>query len=781
MQKYILILCLACTYITSAQDINTNLSWQKKAKLAKEMVQKNDYNKAGQYYHSAWADQPKKLDFAYKAGENFFKARNYKMAAKAYEPIKSNSKFDEVGYKYALSMKRSGEYGAALIAFEDCSADKLSTAMKTEIAQHIEGCQLGQQLKLKADNTIQATHAGYTLNSEDAEFAPFPASDNHLYFTSFSEGTAKIYTADPTNSGWTSPKSLNVRSTEKDHYGNCTFTPDMQKMYFTQCDVDKDGTSKCHIYALEKDGGMWKDPIKLSKTINDAGVNATHPAVFVSGEQEYLYFASDRVGGHGGMDIWYSVKNIGESPDKFSQPVNLGKTINTAQDDITPFQAPDGTFYFSSNGHPNIGGFDVFKTQKNGNNWATPQNMGLPVNSSTDDMYYVQSSDASTAYVVSKRSQEGIKATVADDDIFVIKNPVKDVFVKGTISVEGIALQDVELSLYKKNTLGKMRKILGEKATGGQYSLQLEANQTYRLHANKKGYEESVFEFTTDNDETEITYNFNLLTEESTALTAGGNETAETKKIVQEISDNKKLDLDVVPSKRMATRGKMVKRTPAADTIIKPKAPVVESVPRTKDNEAQATTPVKTPAPSRTVQSQPVPAQPSADYGVYSEPIKTKEGYWVIGISPTFTEPTQAQGSYSLGHGNTTPTASDTYRPTTTTTYTPPPATTYTPIPSYTPTPSYTNSTNTSGKVYRIQISARKSYKASRYDKVSDLGSIVLEDTETDKGKFVRIMIDGFYTLEDAKRTLAQAKQRGFEGAFITIYNNGVRAKRIIR
>lgn len=357
-----------------------------------------------------------------------------------------------------------------------------------------------------------------------------------------------------------------------------------------------------------------------------------------------------------------------------------------------------------------------------------------------------------------------------------------DIVIKGTISVEGIALQDVKLSLYKKNKQGKVRKILEEKATGGEYNLKLKANQTYLLHANKEGYEESIFEFTTDNGETEITHNFNLIAEESATPTADKNEAATTKKIVKEISDNKELNLDAVPSQRIADKGKMVKQTPAIDTIIKPKVPVVESVPRTKDNEAKATTPAKAtpPAPTRTVQSQPVPAQSSADYGVYSEPIKTKEGYWVIGISPTFTEPTQAQGSYSLGHSNTRPTASDTYRPTTTTTYTPPSVVT-SPATTYTSTPSYTNSTNTSGKVYRIQISARKSYKASRYDKVNDLGSIVLEDIETDKGKFVRIMIDGFYTLEDAKRNLAQAKQRGFDSAFITIYNNGVRAKRIIR
>lgn len=790
MQKYILILCLACTYMfAGAQDINTTLSWQKKAKLGKEMVKASQYDKAGQYYHSAWKDNPEKLDFAYQAGENFFKAHNYKMAMQSYDAVKTmNKKFKQAGYKHALSMKRFGQYDAALVAFEAyASAENLSSAMKSDVEQHLAGCELGQQFQNDAASSkLHARHAGYTLNSDKVEFAPCPAGDNRLYFTSFSEGTAKIYASDRTGDNWSKPSAVSMRGLEKDHCGNSAFTADFGKLYFTQCDVDKQGDSQCHLYLISKNGGMWTEPVKLPKQINTREVNVTHPSVVIDGEQEYLYFASNHSGGYGGMDIWYVVKNANADVDKFSEPINLGEDINTRQDEITPYyNLAERNLFFSSNGHPNIGGFDVFKTQKRGKKWSKVENMGLPVNSSSDDMYYTQDTENSTAYLVSKRAEEGMKANAIDDDIFIIASQLSDVFVQGKIGVEGIALQDVSLSLYKKNTVGKFRKMSSEVVEGGTYRLHLDANQEYRIQVSKDGYEENVFELTTDNvDETEMTYDFDLVVEGQGGVASKKmmKKGEEVEKIAKSMSNNP-LDLNTVPQKPIFSNSKTVKQTTAIDTIINPKTPVVESVPRTQENESKAEKPfsqstirpVVVPAVSSTEAR---PATTSSEYGeIYAAPIKTKEGYWVIGISPTFTEPTQAQGSYSLG--GATQTTSDAYIPATS--YTPPPPVVTSSTTTYTSTPAYTNSSNTSGRVYRIQISARKTYKAYRYEKVNDIGSIVLEDVDTKNGQLVRIMIDGFYSESDARRALTQVKQRGFDGAFITIYNNGVRAKRLIR
>jgi len=221
--------------------------------------------------------------------------------------------------------------------------------------------------------------------------------------------------------------------------------------------------------------------------------------------------------------------------------------------------------------------------------------------------------------------------------------------------------------------------------------------------------------------------------------------------------------------------GKLPEAT--ADTT-KPKT-VIESVPRTPSNEAQATQPVSSTTSTTTTTT--TTTNPSGYNEAYPEAIKTKEGYWVIGISPTFTEPpTGVQGAYTLGYGGgstttTTTTATDNYTPAPTT-YTSTPVTT-----TYTSTPVYTSNVISSGKVYRIQLTATKKYRPERYEKMFDLGGIVLEDIENDKGKFTRVLLDGFYTIEDARRALASVKERGNERAFITVYDNGIRQKGIYR
>jgi len=217
----------------------------------------------------------------------------------------------------------------------------------------------------------------------------------------------------------------------------------------------------------------------------------------------------------------------------------------------------------------------------------------------------------------------------------------------------------------------------------------------------------------------------------------------------------------------------------AADTT-QPQKPIIESVPRTEAaSQPVGTTTATTTTTTTTTTATP----PTNEYGeVYSEAIKTKEGYWVIGISPTFTEPPAGvQGSYTLGYGDgmTTPTttttiATDNYTPATTT-YTTPVTSTDTPA------PAYTSEVVSSGKMYRVQLSATKKYRAERYEKLFDLGSIVLEDTETKKGTFTRVLLDGFYTLEDARRALTTVKERGNERAFVVVYDNGVRQKGIYR
>ena len=142
---------------------------------------------------------------------------------------------------------------------------------------------------------------------------------------------------------------------------------------------------------IKKSGNAWSQPERLPDYINMKGVTATHPFPVHIGGQEFLYFASSRTGGRGGMDIWYVTRDLGIDNNDFTFPVNLGPSVNTLGDEITPYyDQTEGALYFASNGLISIGGFDVFSSRGTEVNWSVPENVGLPYNSSADDYFFIK-------------------------------------------------------------------------------------------------------------------------------------------------------------------------------------------------------------------------------------------------------------------------------------------------------------------------------------------------------------------------------------------------------
>jgi len=183
----------------------------------------------------------------------------------------------------------------------------------------------------------------------------------------------------------------------------------------------------CEIFITQRDDQGWSAPKKLNKGINKTGATATQPFVVHKDGQEVLYFVSDRTGGQGGLDVW------SEKLD-FARPRNCGKTINSMADEMTPyFDMDENTMYFSSNGKSNIGGFDVFKSKNTGDNeWAKPENMGLPYNSNADDYYFRKYSERG-GYVVSNRKFGLEKTTFSHDDIFGFSMPTERMMASGKV------------------------------------------------------------------------------------------------------------------------------------------------------------------------------------------------------------------------------------------------------------------------------------------------------------------------------------------------------------
>jgi len=147
-----------------------------------------------------------------------------------------------------------------------------------------------------------------------------------------------------------------------------------------------------NLYTSKYVDGFWQAPEKMTSNINTAAAE-TH--VCLSHDEQTLYFTSNREGGFGGFDIYKCKKN---ADGQWGQPQNIGPPVNTIFDEATPFMTEDNTLYFSSQGHFNIGGFDIFTTKVNGDHFSEPENLGLPFNTTDDDLFFFPIKNGRIAY-----------------------------------------------------------------------------------------------------------------------------------------------------------------------------------------------------------------------------------------------------------------------------------------------------------------------------------------------------------------------------------------------
>lgn len=152
------------------------------------------------------------------------------------------------------------------------------------------------------------------------------------------------------------------------------------EMYFTRCVRAVESDMGCRIFRARREGANWTNPQQITVPA-DSLETLGHPAI--SPDELRLYFASDRSGSIGTMDIWYVER---DSPSgEFGDPQNLGEVVNTRGNEMFPYVHEDGSLYFASDGHPGMGGLDIFRTELTPDGWTAPENLGPPINSSGDD------------------------------------------------------------------------------------------------------------------------------------------------------------------------------------------------------------------------------------------------------------------------------------------------------------------------------------------------------------------------------------------------------------
>jgi len=400
--------------------------------------------------------------------------QNYQLTEAAYWYTKLNSlngtkKFPELPFRIASTYKNMGRYTDAkkyYLEFEKrnkkIKTNKI-TKMLAKAKQEILACDLSIKL---VNNPLQISveRLDSTINSDLSEYAPFDA-DSLFYFSSIkSEGISKIYEAKKQENVFFDSKLTDTLMNEnnKNNTGFCLNEDGILRL-ISRCKPLDNGNYRCEIFASSRVNGIWLSWEKLPEHINLPGSNTSHPTIGKFNNEMYLFFSSDRKGGFGGQDIWYCKLNKDGS---YGIPINAGPKINSIEDEITPyFDHEIQELFFSSTWHKGLGGFDVFSSAIKENEFLEVKNVGYPINSSYNDVYFTIAKKKDKAYLSSNRvnAYSSFEAGCCNDifrfnlpkkqDSLIIEEQEEINHENALIETEVNEVDSLELSLKKLKTL----------------------------------------------------------------------------------------------------------------------------------------------------------------------------------------------------------------------------------------------------------------------------------------------------------------------------------------
>ena len=485
-----LLLCLAIISFLS------NSGFAQKAKIAAADKKYNSYAyiDAIQTYERLAEKGYQSVEMFEKLGNAYYFNSDFEKAAQSYEKLYQlqSELAPEYFYRYAQSLKATGkekEAATILAKFENKSSDDSRSKRLKNNTDYLED--------IKANVGIYTIeNAG--INSKYSDYGS-TIVDNKLIFTSArdtggvgqrkhawtGEHFTNLYAAGvngeliPSN-----PVRYDANVNSKFHEATPVFTKDGNTMYFTRNNYldgkkgkDANKVTLLKIYKATLVNNRWTNVTELP--FNSNNFSTAHPAL--SPDEQTLYFASDRPGTIGQSDLYKVAIN---SNGTYGEPINLGVEINTEGRETFPFVTKDNQLYFASDGHPGLGGLDVFTTKiNNDGSFGEVENDGAEVNSPKDDFGYYRDSEINKGFFSSNRD-----GGLGSDDIYRFTSIDKcKQILKGIVtdSVTGETLAGVQLIL-----LNKQYKVIAETTSDalGYYAFDVNCRRIYHVRANKKDY-----------------------------------------------------------------------------------------------------------------------------------------------------------------------------------------------------------------------------------------------------------------------------------------------------
>lgn len=483
-------------------------------KKARNKFLGNDYKGAMVIYEDLYRTSPNHPEVNYRIGEIHFTMKQYPEALpyleKAYQVKKDED--EDLPYLLGQVYHRLGKLDEADKVFSEMLSDEDQSEENRIDADRMKK-QVHTARELLANPVpVKIVNMGERINSPFNEYGPSISADGKtLTFTARKPDTKgggveindgqfyeDIYlsTWNEEEGNWNYAAPVPGRLNTEYHDASLSLAPDGKQIFIYKNTKD---TRSGDIYVSRlMSSGKWTSPDALPNNINSSYFESS---ASLSADGKWLYFVSERKGGHGLGDIYRS-KKISRS--EWSDPENLGPVINTPEDEIAVFLHPDGkTLFFSSKGHSTMGGYDIFRSIYENGKWSAPENLGYPINTLGDDLHFTLSTDNQIAFYTNE-----LPGSLGGRDIYSIDLTEYAVLEKDWKRKTGSGLSILKGSIYDTDAAQAMEveltikdnegNVIGTTNSNieGEYFITLKGGQEYTLSLNIPGFEslsENVF------------------------------------------------------------------------------------------------------------------------------------------------------------------------------------------------------------------------------------------------------------------------------------------------
>lgn len=421
------------------------------------------YDEAISYYQQALKFNENDQEIAYKIALCYYNLKDYSNANTFFEKVTNIESDALFNYYKAQNYKYLGDYNNAISHFEKFTTSyPIDGFYRKKAIQEIASCHWA--LAQKPNDKTIINHYKKPLNTAYSDFGANYIDSNTIQLTSLlplkqdkNEYQSSLFFYQKDNDRFKELKSLKFTSEQDSFsYANGFYLKDKGEFYYNKCYTSHEDYEKtCDLFVRKFDGKNWQEETPLNFNTTDFTETQAHVFVNKNGETE-LYFISDRLGGKGKLDIWRT-KEI--SYGNFTTPENVSE-VNTIDNEATPFfNEKEQKLYFSSSWYYGFGGYDIFVSNFVKGKFEKPQNLGLPVNSSSDDMYYSPTAFNSALFSSNREGALSLKNAACCFDVYEHKMPEKTVSKDSLIAINNKETQNITERNTNQNTKKLLDKI----------------------------------------------------------------------------------------------------------------------------------------------------------------------------------------------------------------------------------------------------------------------------------------------------------------------------------